>query len=82
MRRLGAALLRLAPVIRCERCGQPLFRAFPLAGGGRLRLVGAERAVVRVAWSGRRTLVFRHEALDACTREITLPVGELGADRR
>ena len=45
--------------------------------GGRLTLYGAERAVVRVAFSSRRTLVFRHEALDACRREIELPVSEL-----
>ena len=77
MRRLGNLLLRRAPVIRCERCGGELFRAFPVLSGGRLTLYGAERAVVRVAFSSRRTLVFRHEAADACRREIELPVSEL-----
>jgi hypothetical protein len=71
-------LLRLAPTIRCERCGQPLFKAIPVVRDGRLRLYGAERAIVRVAFSSRNTLVFRHEALDACKREITLPISQLG----
>ena len=77
MRRLGNALLRRAPAIRCDRCGKELFRAVPVLSGGRLTLYGAERAVVRVAFSSRRTLVFRHEAADACTRDIELPVSEL-----
>jgi len=77
-RPLGARLLRLAPAVRCERCGEVLFRALPVLSGGRLRLYGAERAVVRVAFSSRRTLVFRHEAADACRREVELPVSELG----
>ena len=71
-------LLRLAPTIRCERCGRPLFKALPVIRDGRLRLYGAERAIVRVAFSSRNTLVFRHEALDACERDITLPITELG----
>jgi hypothetical protein len=78
MRRLGNRLLALAPAVRCERCGAELFRAIPVLSGGRLRLYGAERAVVRVAFSSRRTLVFRHEALDACAREVELPVSRLG----
>ena len=77
MRRIGRRLLALAPEIRCERCGQPLFRAVPVVRGGRLRLYGAERAIVRVAFSSRHTLVFRHEALDACTRDIELRVADL-----
>lgn len=79
MRRLGRALLRVAPAIRCERCGEPLFRALPVLVDGRVRLYGAERAIVRVTFSSRRTLAFRHEALDACAREVTLPVERLGA---
>ena len=71
-------LIALAPTIRCERCGTPLFKAIPVIRGGRLTLYGAERAIVRVAFSSRRTLVFRHEAVDACRREVELPVGRLG----
>jgi hypothetical protein len=77
-RRLAHALLRVAPAVRCERCGEELFRALPVLSGGRLRLYGAERALVRVAFSSRRTLVFRHEAIDACRRDVELPVSELG----
>ena len=76
-RRAGRALLRRAPVIRCTRCGKPLFRAIPVVADGRVRLYGAETAVVRVEWTSRHTLAFRHEALDACERTITLPVAEL-----
>lgn len=78
MTRLRALLLRRAPVVRCERCGKELFRAWPVLSRGRLTLYGAERAVVRVAFSSRRTLVFRHEAADACLREVELPVTGLG----
>ena len=70
-------LLKLAPTIRCERCGKPLFKAIPVVRDGRLRLYGAERAIVRVAFSDRNTLVFRHEALDACERDVELLVSEL-----
>lgn len=78
MSRIGHALLKRAPVVRCERCGGELFRALPAISRGRLTLYGAERAVVRVAFSSRRTLVFRHEAMDACRRDVELPVTELG----
>ena len=61
-------LARLAPTVRCERCGRPLFRGFALIAGGRLHVLGAERAVVSVEWSSRRTLRFRHDDLDLCSR--------------
>ena len=77
MRRLGRRLLRFAPVVRCSRCGRPLFRAIPVVANGRVRLYGAETSVVRVEWTSRHTLAFRHEALDACDREVTLRVAEL-----
>ena len=77
MRRVGRRLLALAPEVRCERCGRPLFRAIPVVRGGRLKLYGAERAVVRVAFSSRHTLVFRHEALDACARDVELHAADL-----
>ncbi len=79
LRGVGRRLVRLAPAVRCERCGEPLFRAIPVLTGGRLRLYGAEQAIVRVTFSSRRTLAFRHEALDACAREIELPYQRLGA---
>lgn len=78
MRRIGRRLAARAPAVRCERCGKVLFRAVPVIRDGRLKLYGAERAIVRVAFSSRNTLVFRHEALDACRRDVELPVSELG----
>ena len=77
MRRVGNRLLKLAPTVRCERCGRPLFKVVPVVRDGRLKLYGAERAIVRVAFSSRHTLVFRHEALDACARDVELPVSRL-----
>ena len=77
MRRVGNRLLKLAPTVRCERCGRPLFKVVPVVRDGRLKLYGAERAGVRVAFSSRNTLVFRHEALDACERDLTLRVADL-----
>jgi hypothetical protein len=73
-------LLRLAPVVTCERCGRPLFSAFPVIAAGRLYLYGAEETTVQLQWSSKRTLRFRHEALDLCRRgdEDVVPVGELG----
>ena len=77
IRRLGRKLLRFAPEVRCSRCGRPLFRAIPVVSGGRVRLYGAETAVVRVEWTSRHTLAFRHEALDACERTISLRAADL-----
>lgn len=77
MTRIGRRLLALAPEVRCERCGRPLFKAIPVVRDGRIKLYGAERAIVRVAFSSRHTLVFRHEALDACARDVELRVADL-----
>ena len=73
-------LLRAAPVVTCERCGRPLFRAFPVISAGRLYLFGAEEITVQIEWSSKRTLRFRHEALDLCRRgdERLLSISELG----
>ena len=62
-------LLKLAPKITCERCGAPLFTVFPAIANGRLYLFGAEESSVHVEWSSKRTLRFRHEALDRCVPE-------------
>lgn len=73
-------LLRYAPVITCERCGRPLFSAFPVIASGRLYLFGAEEITAQAEWSSTRTLRFRHEALDLCRRgdERLLSIHELG----
>lgn len=79
-RAIKRGLLNRAPVITCERCGRPLFSAFPVITDGRLCLFGAEEITVQVEWSSKRTLRFRHEALDLCRRgdEVILSIGELG----
>src|SRR5690242_8552218 len=74
-------LLRFAPTIRCERCGEPLFKAYPVVEGGSLHLFGAEEITVSAHWSSKRTLRFRHEGLDLCARDERPPfkhVNELG----
>jgi hypothetical protein len=79
-RSVKSRFLRFAPIITCERCGRPLFSTFPVIAGGRLHLFGAEGITVEVQWSSKRTLRFRHEALDRCRRdEPLLPIGQLGA---
>jgi hypothetical protein len=77
-------LLRRAPVITCERCGRPLFSAFPVITSGRLHLLGAEEVTVRSEWSSKRTLRFRHEALDLCRHEEDriVSIAELGDQSR
>jgi hypothetical protein len=79
-RLIKRSLLHFAPVVTCERCGRPLFSGFPVIGAGRLHVFGAEEITVQVEWSSRRTLRFRHEALDLCRRgdETLLSLGELG----
>ena len=78
---LRALLVRLAPEVRCERCGGRLFSGFALIAGGRLHVFGAEDAAHSAEWSSRRTLRFRHDDLDLCTREGEqpfIPRAELG----
>ena len=62
-------LLRFAPAVRCQQCGQPLGAAFPVLAGGRLYLYGLEDIGVRVEWSSKRTLRFTHEARELCRRD-------------
>lgn len=73
-------LLRYAPEITCERCGRPLFRAFPVIANGRLYLYGAEEITVHSEWSSKRTLRFRHDSLHLCRRgdEPLVRVTQLG----
>lgn len=66
-RRLKRALLRVAGrPVRCELCGEPLFRALPVATGGRIKVQGAEHALVRVEFASMNHLVFRHLEADRC----------------
>jgi hypothetical protein len=52
--------------VTCELCGETLFRAKPLVRRGRVKLQGAEDAVVRVEFDSMNTLAFRHVEADRC----------------
>jgi glycosyltransferase involved in cell wall biosynthesis len=54
--------------VRCEVCGEVLFRGLPLVTAGRLKLLGAEQAQVRVDWDKMNRLTFRHVERDRCRR--------------
>ena len=65
--RVKAALLRvLGGTVTCERCGRPLFRGLAIVREGGVRVLGADRTVVRVDWATQSRLVFRHAHLDEC----------------
>lgn len=49
--------------VRCEACGEVLFRGIPFVWRGRLKILGAESEAVRVDWDKMNRMVFRH--LDA-----------------
>jgi glycosyltransferase involved in cell wall biosynthesis len=52
--------------IRCEVCGEVLFRCFPLVWRGRVKLLGAEAALVRADWDKMNRMTFRHVERDRC----------------
>jgi GT2 family glycosyltransferase len=52
--------------VRCERCGAELFRGVALLWRGRVILLGAEGAHVRVDWDRMNRLSFRHVDQDHC----------------
>jgi len=52
--------------VQCEVCGDVLFRGFPLIWRGRLKLLGAESALVRVDWDKMNRMTFRHVEMDRC----------------
>jgi hypothetical protein len=54
--------------IRCEVCGQVLFRGFAFIWRGRLKLLGAESTLVRSDWDKMNRLTFRHVETDKCER--------------
>ncbi len=54
--------------VRCERCGAPLFRAIPFVSRGRVKLSGAEHALVRVDFDSMNHLVFSHVEVGDCPR--------------
>lgn len=66
-RRARATLtLAVGRPVRCEICGEVLFRGLPFVWKGRLKLLGAETARVRADWDKMNRLSFRHVELDRC----------------
>jgi len=52
--------------VRCERCGEALFRAIPFVSHGRLKVSGAEYTLVHVDFDSMNHLVFRHAEAASC----------------
>jgi hypothetical protein len=62
-----AALLRSAgQPVYCEVCGRELFRTLPFVIRGRVQLLGAREANVRVRFDSKERLRFSHLELDSC----------------
>ena len=71
MSRVKDAVLRLAGrPVRCDTCGEVLFRGAPFVWRGRLRVVGAGRALVAVRWHAEDELTFNHVEARHCRREV------------
>jgi hypothetical protein len=66
MERLKRRVLALAPRVRCEECGEILFHGVALPWRGRLKLIGAEYALVRADWASMNELAFRHVEQERC----------------
>lgn len=52
--------------VHCEVCGQVLFRGLPFVWGGRLKVLGAERVLVRADWDKMNRMTFRHVERNRC----------------
>ena len=52
--------------VRCEVCGGVLFRGFAFIWRGRLKILGAERELVRADWDKMNRMTFRHVERDHC----------------
>ncbi|HLY50765.1 MAG TPA: glycosyltransferase family A protein [Solirubrobacteraceae bacterium] len=55
--------------VYCEACGQELFKGMPFIWRGRLKLLGAESAEVRVDFDKMNRMTFRHLHVDRCRPE-------------
>jgi len=64
--RLKRLVIDKAPRVRCEDCGDVLFRGVAIPWRGGVKLVGAEEALVRVDWASMNQLVFRHVERERC----------------
>ncbi len=68
--RIATAILTAAGrPVRCELCSRELFRGLPVVWRGRLKLLGAERAFVRVDWDKTNRLVFQHVEAERCRED-------------
>jgi hypothetical protein len=66
-RSLKRPLLRVVGrKVTCELCGEPLFRTSPFVTRGRVKLPGADEALVGVDFDSANALVFRHVEADHC----------------
>jgi len=52
--------------VHWEVCGQRLFRGVPLIHHDKLKLLGADLAIIRVDWDEVNRLVFRHVEVGHC----------------
>jgi hypothetical protein len=52
--------------MRCSACGEELFRGIVLPSGGRVRVIGAGRAHVRVRFEAVDVLSFAHIEPNDC----------------
>lgn len=52
--------------VRCELCGEVLFTGRPIIWRGRVKVLGAEQALVRADFASMNELAFRHVDVDAC----------------
>jgi glycosyltransferase involved in cell wall biosynthesis len=69
LRRARTTLVeRVGRPVRCEDCGAVLFRGLPLVWGGRVKFLGADRALVRADWDKMNRMTFRHVERDLCGR--------------
>jgi hypothetical protein len=65
-RALKSLLILTGGDVRCEICGRRLFRGKAFVGRGGVKLLGAERSLVRVDFDSMNRLVFRHAAPGEC----------------
>jgi hypothetical protein len=66
-RSLRRSLLRVVGRnVTCELCGEPLFRTSPFVRRGRVKLPGADEALVHVDFDSANVVVFRHVEADRC----------------
>ena len=57
---------RVGRPVRCEVCGEVLFRGLPFVWGGRVKFLGAEGRLVRADWDKMNRMTFRHVELHRC----------------